>query len=78
MEERGFLREGYMADIVLVNPLKSTLVNKDNIAYKCIWSPFEGKTFSHAIDYTILNGQIAQKMGVLNPNRNAQRLTFNG
>jgi dihydroorotase len=78
MEERGFLREGYMADIVLVNPSKSTLVNKDNIAYKCNWSPFEGKTFSNSIDYTILNGQIAQKMGVLNPNRNAQRLTFNG
>jgi dihydroorotase len=78
MEERGFLREGYMADIVLVNPLKSTLVNKDNIAYKCKWSPFEGKTFSHSIEYTILNGHIAQKMGVLNPNRNAQRLAFKG
>jgi dihydroorotase len=78
LEERGFLREGYMADIVLVNPSKSTLVNKDNIAYKCNWSPFEGKTFSYAIDYTILNGQIAQKMGVLTPNRNAQRLAFKG
>ena len=78
LEERGFLREGYMADIVLINPSKSTLVNKDNIAYKCNWSPFEGKTFSHAIDYTILNGQIAQKMGVLTPNRNAQRLAFIG
>jgi dihydroorotase len=76
LEERGFLREGYMADIVLVNPSQSTLVNKDNIAYKCNWSPFEGKTFSHTVDYTILNGQIAQKYGVLNPNRNAQRLVF--
>jgi dihydroorotase len=78
LEERGFLREGYMADIVLINPSKSTLVNKENIAYKCNWSPFEGKTFSHSIEYTILNGHIAQKMGVLNPNRNAQRLAFKG
>jgi len=78
LEERGFLREGYMADIVLVNPSQSTLVNKDNIVYKCNWSPFEGKTFSHTLDYTILNGQIAQKFGILNPNRNAQRLAFKG
>lgn len=58
IDRRGFLREGYHADIVLVNPNASRTVTKENILYKCGWSPFEGETFSHRIEKTFVNGQI--------------------
>lgn len=56
VKERGFVREGYFADLVLVNPHKNYTVSKSNILYKCGWSPFEGKTFSSAIEATFVNG----------------------
>lgn len=59
IEKRGFLREGYYADIVLVNPDKPYTVNDENILYKCGWSPFGGYTFTSAIEKTYLNGQLA-------------------
>lgn len=59
VEKRGYIREGYYADLVLVDPSKDYLVSKENILYKCGWSPFEGTTFSTSIDKTILNGKIA-------------------
>ncbi len=58
IKERGFIREGYHADLVLVDPMKSTEVNKENLLYKCGWSPFEGETFRHRIDKTMVNGKI--------------------
>lgn len=59
VEKRGYIREGYYADLVLVDPAKEYKVSTDNILYKCAWSPFEGTTFSTSIDKTILNGKIA-------------------
>ncbi len=59
IEKRGFLREGYYADIVLVNPDKPYTVNDESILYKCGWSPFGGYTFTSAIEKTYLNGQLA-------------------
>ncbi len=55
---RGYIREGYFADLVLVNLKKSELVNKSNILYKCGWSPFEGYTFSSSIEKTFVNGHL--------------------
>jgi len=63
---RGFIREGYFADLVLVNPSKQYTVSKDNILYKCGWSPFEGYTFSSSVDKTYLNGKLAFDNGVVN------------
>jgi len=56
ISKRGYLREGYFADLVLINPSKSYTVNKNNILYKCGWSPFEGKRFSSSIHSTYVNG----------------------
>ncbi len=56
ISNRGYLREGYFADLVLVNPNQNYTVSKNNILYKCGWSPFEGKTFSSSIHSTYVNG----------------------
>jgi dihydroorotase len=77
IEKRGFLREGYHADIVLVNPKISTTVNKQNILYHCGWSPFEGFTFDHHIMATFVNGEMVWN-GTEIVNENAgKRLLFN-
>jgi dihydroorotase len=77
IDRRGFLREGYFADIVLVNPNASRTVTKENILYKCGWSPFEGETFSHRIEKTFVNGRIAYDNGKIIEVGVGERLTFN-
>lgn len=74
--DRGFIREGYWADLVLVNPNQKHTVSKENLYYKCGWSPFEGFTFDASIDTTFLNGQIAYQRGQFFPIL-GQRLEFN-
>jgi dihydroorotase len=76
ISERGFLREGYFADLVLVDLNKNYTVTKENILYKCGWSPFENKTFSSSIEKTIVNGNIAFENRMVNENRNVQRVKF--
>ncbi|HKK68759.1 MAG TPA: dihydroorotase, partial [Bacteroidales bacterium] len=58
IDKRGFIREGYYADLVLVDPMNHTQVEKDTLLYKCGWSPFEGETFRHRIAKTMVNGKI--------------------
>jgi dihydroorotase len=77
IEKRGYIREGYYADMVLVNLNKATQVTKENILYKCGWSPFEGQTFSSQIEYTFVNGNIAYTHSKVNTDQKGQRLTFN-
>ena len=77
MENRGFIREGYAADLVLVNPKNNWTVSKENILYKCGWSIFEGTTFSSSITHTFVNGNLAYSNGKLNDSVLGQRLTFN-
>lgn len=60
---RGYIREGYFADLVLVNPEKPYTVDKNNILYKCGWSPFEGETFRHSIEKTFVNGNLVFDKG---------------
>ena len=76
VENRGFIREGYFADLVLVDLNKPWEVNKENILYKCGWSPFEGETFNAKITHTFVNGHIAYKHGKFDESKNGMRLTF--
>jgi dihydroorotase len=76
IKNRGFIREGYKADICLVDPDRPWTVNRKNILYKCGWSPFEGTTFKNKIVKTIVNGTIVYDEGVLNENYRGQRLQF--
>ena len=63
VDRRGYIRPGYYADLVLVDPKETWTVAKDNILYKCGWSPFEGYTFHHAVWKTFVNGQLAYTDG---------------
>lgn len=67
IKDRGYIREGYWADLVLVDMQDTTSVTKDTILSKCAWSPFEGYIFQSRIDTTIINGQIAWQGGELKP-----------
>ena len=66
IHKRGYIRKGYFADLVLVNPNKPYTITKDNILYKCKWAPLEGETMSTTIEKTFLNGKIAFENGVVN------------
>ena len=77
VEERGFIREGYWADLVLVDLNRPQTVEKENILYKCGWSPFEGTTFRSSIDTTIVSGQVAWQNNTANAAARGQRLVFN-
>ena len=76
IEKRGFIKEGFYADLVLINPDHSWKVQKSNILYKCKWSPFEGKKFSHSISHTFVNGNLVYKKGVFNEEKKGMRLKF--
>ncbi|MEZ4795197.1 MAG: dihydroorotase [Flavobacteriaceae bacterium] len=77
IKDRGYLRKGYKADLVLVDLNAPWTVNKENILYKCGWSPFEGTVFKSRVTHTFVNGQLAYEHGKF-PNRtHGERLTFN-
>ena len=63
LKDRGYIREGYYADLVLVDPDQSWTVNKDNLLYKCGWSPLEGTTFKHKVLKTFVNGSLVYNEG---------------
>jgi dihydroorotase len=77
IEKRGFIREGYFADLVLIDTHKPQTVTKENILYKCGWSPFEGTTFSSTITHTFINGNLMYNQGVFNDDIKGRRITFN-
>ena len=77
IEKRGFVREGYYADLILVDPNDPWTVTKDNILYKCGWSPFEGVTFNSKITHTFLNGSLVYHNNKVSKNKAAMQLTFN-
>ena len=76
IEKRGFLKEGYHADIVVIDPNSSWEVNADNILYKCGWSPFEGETFSSKVTHTFVNGCLVYENEEVKEIRCGQRLLF--
>ncbi len=75
--DRGYVREGYFADLVIVDPARPLTVTRDNLLYKCGWSPFEGHRFSASVDATIINGQVVFRGGRLLRRDAGQRLEFN-
>ncbi len=77
IEKRGFIREGNFADLAVVSLNAPWKVSKENILYKCGWSPFDGNTFKARVTHTFVNGQLAYDNGKLSEKRNAKRLTFN-
>jgi len=76
VENRGFIREGYAADLVLVEIDNPWEVNEDNILYKCAWSPFEGNTFKSRVTHTWVNGHLAYQNGSFDESQKGHRLTF--
>ena len=76
VENRGFIREGYFADLVLADLQKPWKVNKSNILYKCGWSPFEGQSFQSQVSHTIVSGHLAYVEGAFDEKQKGKRLSF--
>ncbi len=77
INDRGYIREGYFADLVLLDMDSSWTVSKENILYKCGWSPMEGQTFSSRVTHTIINGRIVYEDGNFDEQPAGKQLTFN-
>ena len=76
IEKRGFVKEGYKADLVLINPNAEITVSKENIFSKCGWSPLENETFHSEITHTFVNGFLAFENGKVSPEKHGERLLF--
>ena len=77
IKERGYIREGYYADLTVVDPRKRWTVSKQNILAKCGWSPFEGHEFGASVVHTFVSGQWVYREGILDENARGMRLHFN-
>ena len=77
IEKRGYVKEGFYADLVLVDLNKKTLVTEESLLYQCKWSPFEGETFEAKIDTTWVNGSCVYDKGIVIEKKAGKRLTFN-
>ena len=76
IKERGYIREGYFADLVVADLQTSTTVRKENILYKCGWSPLEGFTFPASIEKTFVNGRMVYGNGAWDESMKGQRMRF--
>jgi dihydroorotase len=76
IEKRGYIREGYFADLVLVNLNKPHTITKESLLYKCGWSPFEGHTFASSIEKTFVSGHLVYDNGTFDESKKGERLTF--
>ena len=76
IKERGFIREGYYADLVIADLKKSNTVTPDNILYKCGWSPLEGFNFPATICNTFVNGSMVYGNGIIDESVMGQRMSF--
>ena len=76
VHKRGFIREGYAADLALLNLNAPWKVEKDNILYKCAWSPFEGQQFRSKVTHTFVNGHLAYEQGTFDESQKGKRLLF--
>ncbi len=76
VEKRGFIREGFYADLAIIDPERPTIVDKSTILYKCGWSPFEGHIFDSRITHTFVNGNLVYQNGVFDETIKGQRLVF--
>jgi dihydroorotase len=76
IEERGFIREGYFADLVIVDMDRPSMVSRENILYKCGWSPLEGTHFPATVTHTFVNGHLVYGNGVFDESQWGKRMTF--
>jgi len=76
IRDRGFIREGYFADLVIVDPDQRTVVSRQGLLYKCAWSPLENFSFPASIRYTFVNGQMVYGNGRFDESQKGQRLSF--
>ena len=74
--DRGYIKEGYKADLVIVEPESKWTVAEENIYSKCGWSPFEGQAFAHYVSHTFVNGHLAYHNGIFNDDKKGERLEF--
>jgi dihydroorotase len=77
IDKRGYIKEGYFADLVIINPNSDWQVEKSNILYKCGWSPFEGTQFNTQVTHTFVNGYLAFENGEMKDFKPGKRLSFN-
>ena len=77
IDRRGYIREGYYADLVLIDPQAPVTVNRENVLYKCGWSPFEGITLQHTVTHTWVNGRLVYENGIFDESNRGMRLLFN-
>lgn len=77
IEDRGYIREGYYADLVVVDPLQTSVVSKENIRYKCGWSPLEGMEMPATVTHTFVNGHPVYANGQVDESYYGMRLRFN-
>ena len=77
IENRGFIKEGYFADLTIIDLKSDWEVNKENILYKCEWSPFDGYKFKSKVTHTFVNGNLIYNNGEINENFRGKRLSFN-
>lgn len=76
IKERGYIREGYFADLVLVDLKKEYTISKENILYRCGWSPMEGMTLPASITHTFVNGNVVYENGIVIESNKGMRLAF--
>lgn len=75
IQDRGYIRPGYYADLVLVEPSAPWTVTRENTLYKCGWSPFEGTSFKSRVDKTLVNGRVVYDRGRFEKSPTGMRLT---
>ena len=78
LQERGYLREGYWADLILVDPAETWKVTKENLYYKCGWSPLEGYQFTGSVKQTFVNGDLVYDQQHGFSRGTVRRLEFKG
>jgi dihydroorotase len=77
IQDRGYIREGYWADLAIVDLQKSQEVTKSSLEYQCGWSPLEGHTFPSSITHTFVSGHLAYANGQFDLSKKGERLLFN-
>ena len=77
IDRRGFIREGYFADLVLVDPKKKQVITNENVHYKCGWTAYEGMKLSCSVTHTFVNGELVYENGKFKEDYRGKRLTFN-
>ena len=77
INKRGYIREGYYADLVLIDPKKEQTISNENVYYKCGWTAYEGMKLSCSVTHTFVNGELVYHNGSFKEDYRGKRLTFN-